>query len=120
MPSVSKPQSRLMAAACKGDTRSKVPRSVACEFLEADRARAKIAAYQEGDRMNYFVLENACQDQIKKAAGAITARRVAVGVGAATLAGGSYAAMRKDGPVRKVLDGAGVSAFKKRWGNRKR
>ena len=102
--------------------------------------------------MNYFVLENACQEQIKQANGdmlaylrdlpkeerdkeiarmkerrlamknaaALTARQVAIGVGAATLAGGGYAAMRKDGPVRKALDGAGVRAFKKRWGKKKR
>ena len=39
MPSTSKAQFRFMAAACRGDTRGDIPKSVACEYHQADRQR---------------------------------------------------------------------------------
>lgn len=41
MPSKTKKQARLMAAACHGKTRLKVPKKVACEFHAADKRRKK-------------------------------------------------------------------------------
>ena len=38
MPSKSKAQFRMMAAACRGGTRADVSRSVACEFHQEDRS----------------------------------------------------------------------------------
>ena len=46
VPSTSKAQARLMAAACKGSTRMKVPKSVACEFHSADKAKSQ--RYKKG------------------------------------------------------------------------
>jgi len=40
MPSVSKAQDRLMAAACTGNS-TQVPKKVGCEFMHADKGRVK-------------------------------------------------------------------------------
>jgi len=49
MPSRTPAQARLMAAACHGRTRTRVPRAVACEFFAADRALAKKEAESDVD-----------------------------------------------------------------------
>lgn len=41
MPSKSSKQARFMAAACKGKTRKKISRKVACEFHRADRSKKR-------------------------------------------------------------------------------
>lgn len=41
MPSKSKAQHRAMAAACSGKSNSKIPQSVGCEFMHADKGRVK-------------------------------------------------------------------------------
>lgn len=41
MPSKSGKQARFMAAACRGKTRKKISRKVACEFHRADKAKKR-------------------------------------------------------------------------------
>jgi len=41
MPSKSSKQARFMAAACKGKTRKKISRKVACEFHRHDKAKRR-------------------------------------------------------------------------------
>ena len=41
MPSKSKAQARLMAAACRGKTRKRISRKVACKFHRADKRKRK-------------------------------------------------------------------------------
>ena len=41
MPSKTGKQARFMAAACKGKTRKKISRKVACEFHRADKRKAR-------------------------------------------------------------------------------
>jgi len=38
MPAKSKAQNRLMQAACRGKTKSKVPKKVACEYVAATQS----------------------------------------------------------------------------------
>lgn len=41
MPSRTKKQARAMAAACKGRSKAGIPRKVGCDFLAADKAKAR-------------------------------------------------------------------------------
>lgn len=41
MPSVSKKQHRAMAAACYGESKVGIPKKVACEYVQADKAKTK-------------------------------------------------------------------------------
>ena len=41
MPSKTKKQARYMAAACKGKTRKKISKKVACEYHRHDKAKRK-------------------------------------------------------------------------------
>ena len=41
MPSKTAKQRRFMAAACKGKTRKKISKKVACEFHRHDKAKAR-------------------------------------------------------------------------------
>lgn len=41
MPSKTKKQARAMAAACKGKSTAGIPKKVGCDFMAADKAKAR-------------------------------------------------------------------------------
>lgn len=81
-----------------------------------DTSKAQQAKDRARTRAEFIKREG--YDALPKTAASLPSRKVLMGVGGATLLGGAYGVMRKDGPVRKALDSAGVQSFKKQWKDR--